>query len=642
MPVLIFLLLLVMNMPAQVAYDAQFVRCVIPETLTTDEIFPAVICMRNTGDSAWDITNTLLHSQNPYKNYTWGTYFILQHHGPMLAPGDTFDFTSHFRAPHSPGKFPFSWQCYNNNSRQLYGEIVPAESITVTQRIEQPPPPPPHQDSLLDSSDFEYLGSFKLPAISGHDNTFNRTGCALRIMPDSTRHLFLETGYPNSIYEVEIPQQFVKMTNNDGSVLNAALLVKEWGPVTWSNPGSGDQDPLDANGGFWWDDSAQTLYWTIFNSYYTGSGFPMLAASRLANDSVTNLKYWYLPMPSLVAWKGYWRGVTNIPKAFADTYTGGRDIGLGFGGMYSIGQTASRGPAIAAIQKPDISKDTVDLVEMLRYNTYTTPSEAAVRNGNYFGTGDDGGWWYYQPPNPWDGRFAYNSSCAAGVFIDLPDKHGYVAFATHLTGRIAYDWGGQVVDAHYEDDWYFYDLKDLGAAALGQIGPGTIQPTSFVAFNWPTPFENTTNRSVTGACFDEQTRTMYVYMPGSIDDVAYYRSPVIHAYYVKKDSVTAAESAVAVIAGPIFSVSPNPFNPATRIRIQEPSGYAQSKQEARSKNSEIRIFDIHGKLVQKLATDYLLLASGITWDASNQPSGLYIIRVQVGGKTLVKQALLLK
>ena len=498
--------------PASAApFDAQFVRCVIPDSLTTDQIFPAAICMRNTGDSAWDITNTLVHSQNPYKNYTWGTYFILQHNGPMLAPGDTFNFTSDFRAPHLPGKFTFQWQCFNNNSGQLFGEITPSESITVTQRLEQPPAPSAHKDSLLDSSDFEYLGSFKLPDLAGHDNTFSASGCALRIMPDSARRLFLETGSPNSIYEVEIPP-LVKMSDNDGSVLNAATLVKEWGEVTWAHPGSGDQDPLSP-AGFWWDDSDSTLYWSIYNSYYAGAGFPMLAATRLADDSVTNLKWWYLPLQRLPVWKAYWRGVTNIPQSFAHAYTGGRNIALGFGGMFSICQAASRGPAIAAIMKPDLTKDTVDLIEMLRY----AGSEAAVRDGDYFNTADENFIWGYQPPNPWTGKFTYGSGCAAGVFIDLPDKHGYVAFVTHATGRIGYDWGGVINDAHWEDCWYFYDLKDLGAAALGQTDPGTIQPASFVNWNWPAPFDSTANRAVSGACFDEQRRTLYVYMTGAID-----------------------------------------------------------------------------------------------------------------------------
>jgi hypothetical protein len=59
-------------------------------------------------------------------------------------------------------------------------------------------------------------------------------------------------------------------------------------------------------------------------------------------------------------------------------------------------------------------------------------------------------------------------------------------------------------------------------------------------------------------------------------------------------------------------------------------------------NIEIQIFDIHGKLVQKLATCSLILASGITWYASGQPSGVYILRVNDGVRALSKRIVLQK
>ncbi|OGJ84630.1 MAG: hypothetical protein A2268_11440 [Candidatus Raymondbacteria bacterium RifOxyA12_full_50_37] len=618
--------------PAQAAYDAQFVRCVIPETLITDEIFPAVICMRNTGDTAWPIADILLHSQYPANNYTWGTYFILQHHGNPVAPGDTFNFTSNFRAPHVPGKFGFAWQCYNNTAHQLFGEIVLAESIYVTQRLETPPPPPAHKDSLLDSSDFEYIGSFKLPALAGYDNTFVASGLALRTMPDGTKRMFLNTGtYTQCLYEVEVPQP-VRIADNDGSILNTAPLVKKWTTIAWDSVVAGEN--ITANGGFWWDDSTNILYWTHYNSYYAGSPFPVLAATRLADDgTVTNLKYWYLPQVPL--WKSYWRGVTHIPKTFADLYVGGRELALGFGGYFSICQTASNGPAIAAIQKPETSQDTMDLVEILRYNNFITPPEAAVRNGNYFNAGSGS----YQPPNPWEGKFAYGSTCAAGVFIDLPDKHGYVTFPRHFTGRIAYDWGGIVQDAHLEDDWYFYDLKELGEAALGNRAMGDVQPSSFVAYNWPAPV-GTTDHSVSGACFDEQTRIMYVYVSKSIDRTQYGASPVIHAYYVKADSSAGSEAACSGSSGsePEILASPNPFNPAVMIFV----GASRNIESNIASVTPLRlaIYAPNGRFVTDVTSK--LVNGRVLWDASRMPSGIYIVKARAGKRVLTKAITLVK
>jgi len=606
----------------QAAYDAQFVRCVIPETLTTDEIFPAVICMRNTGDTAWPITNILMYSQYPSNNYTWGTYFILQHHGDSIAPGDTFNFTSNLRAPSTPGTWAFAWQCYNRTASQLFGEIVPAESIHVKQRLEMPPPPPAHRDSLLDSSDFEYIGSFKLPAVTGYDNTFVPSGLALRTMPDGSKRFFLNTGtYTQCLYEVELPQ-LEKIEGSDYSALTTAALVKQWTTIAWDTAVSGEN--ITSNGGFWWDDSTNILYWTHYNSYYGGNGFPMLAATRLANDTVTNLKYWYLPLPRLATWKAYWRGVTRIPKTFADAYTGGRELALGFGGVYSLCQTASSGPAIAAIQKPDMIQDTVDMVEMLRY----IYPEAAVRNGNYFQANST--IWLYQPPSPWDGRFTDKSGCAAGVFIDLPDKKGYVAFVKHNTGRIGYDWGGSVVDPHYEDNWYFYDLKELGEAALGNRALGSVQPSSFNKINWPYPVSATeSSHTIAGACFDPQTRIMYVYC-----NFALGTRPAVHAYYVKIDSSASSETGLPGKTGPMLTVSPNPFNPKTKIAI--------SGQPAGGKTALIEIYNVHGTLVQKLPAASCPLSAGVTWDASGLPSGVYMLQVKINGCLLVRRVSLIK
>ncbi|OGJ85740.1 MAG: hypothetical protein A2268_09050 [Candidatus Raymondbacteria bacterium RifOxyA12_full_50_37] len=607
------------------AYDAQFVRCVIPETLTTDEIFPAVICMRNTGDTAWPIADILMHSQYPANNYTWGTYFILQHHGDSLAPGDTFNFTSNLRAPSTPGKWAFAWQCYHKTVGQLFGEIVPAESIYVQQRLETPPPPPQHVDSLLDSSDFEYIGSFKLPTVASYDHAYVASGLALRTMPDGSKRFFLNTGtYTQCLYEVEMPQ-LEKIEGTNHSTLNTAALIKQWATIAWDSAIGGEN--ITANSGFWWDDSTNILYWTHCNSYYAGSPFPVLAATRLADDgTITNLKYWYMPQVPL--WKAYWRGITHIPKTFADTYTGGRDLALGFGGIYSICQTASSGPAIAAIQKPDILQDTLDLVEVLRY----IYPEAAVRNGNYFLANTT--IWIYQPPSPWDGRFTSGSTCATGVFIDLPDKKGYVAFVRHTTGRIGYDWGGVGVDYHYEDDWYFYDLKELGDAALGNQALGSVQPSSFVKIDWPYPVSNTaTYHSVSGACFDPQTRIMYVYCSFALD-----REPAVHAYHVKEDSSLGSEAVRTGGSGPEIAASPNPFNPAVVISVGASRNIEGNNVSVTPLH--VAIYTISGRMITDLSKQ--MVNGRVSWDASHMPSGLYIVQAHIRGKVLTKSIILMK
>ncbi|OGJ84624.1 MAG: hypothetical protein A2268_11410 [Candidatus Raymondbacteria bacterium RifOxyA12_full_50_37] len=614
-----FAFLLSMNVVAQSTFNSQFISVVIPDTLTTDEIFPATIKFKNTGTSTWGAGGEVFYliSQNPTRNYTWGTYFIILGQGHTVAPGDTFNFASNLRAPSTPGKWAFAWQCSTVTGHELFGDVVRAESIYVTQRLETPPPPPQHKDSLLDSSDFEYIGSFKLPAVAGYENRYVASGLALRTMPDGSKRFFLNTGtYAQCLYEVALPQ-LAKIEGNSYSALNTATLVKKWTTIAWDSTVSGEN--LTANGGFWWDDSTNILYWTHYNGYYTGRPFPVLTATRLADDgTITNLKYWYLP--EVPRWKAYWRGITHIPKTFADLYTGGRELALGFGGDYSIIQTASCGPSIAAIQKPDTAKDTLDLVEVLRY----IYPEAAVRNGNYFlGNSTI---WIYQPPSPWDGRFTTGSTCWAGVFIDLPDKKGFVAFVKHGTGRLGYDYGGNTIDPHLEDNWYFYDLKELGDAALGNQTLGSVQPSSFNKIEWPYPVSNTQiYHSMSGACFDPQTRIMYVYLSFALGG-----EPAVHAYYVKTDSSLANErSSGAAHSGQLLATYPNPFNPAVMVSV---AGIY--------KCTSLRVYNTNGQMITDI-TQQLVNGRAI-WDASNQPGGIYVIKAVTDKKVLVKKAVLVK
>jgi len=85
-----------------------------------------------------------------------------------------------------------------------------------------------------------------------------------------------------------------------------------------------------------------------------------------------------------------------------------------------------------------------------------------------------------------------------------------------------------------------------------------------------------------------------------------------------------------------FSVSepfPNPFNPETQIQYTLPE----------NSNIRIEVFDINGKLVNKIFSGYQLKGSYRTyWNAANFPSGIYIIRIQTGAHLLSKKCSLIK
>jgi hypothetical protein len=83
----------------------------------------------------------------------------------------------------------------------------------------------------------------------------------------------------------------------------------------------------------------------------------------------------------------------------------------------------------------------------------------------------------------------------------------------------------------------------------------------------------------------------------------------------------------------LFHNYPNPFNPVTTIGYELPE----------SQNITLQIFDITGRLVETLYSGYKEAGHwDATWDASDQSSGIYIYRLQVGDEHISRKMLLLK
>jgi hypothetical protein len=80
------------------------------------------------------------------------------------------------------------------------------------------------------------------------------------------------------------------------------------------------------------------------------------------------------------------------------------------------------------------------------------------------------------------------------------------------------------------------------------------------------------------------------------------------------------------------TASPNPFTKMTSIRIS--SEFRVSSDEFR-----VIIFDLKGR---KLATRNSQLETSFTWNASGLPSGIYLLKASVNGKSLTKRLFLQK
>ncbi len=512
--------------------DAAFVKMKVPEKVITDQVFPVAVTMRNIGAKAWWCEAVRLRAVEPLNNLNWGTNYILIRQGFSVRSGSEYTFQSYLRAPSKPGKVAFQWRV-NKDGKTWFGQTTPARTIQVDARpaapaaTTAPAERDPAAKKVLTFDDFEYVGSFKPPKhVKDARGAFSESGLALREMPDGTKRLFMNFTHPAQVlFEIEIPP-LVKVADGKHAPLKVAEIKKIWGGIRAPETGEGGISP---NGNFVWDESKKTLYWTSYHGYKTGAAPPVLGASKLQDDGkVASYGPWFTPK-SVGYYKSYWGGVTRLSKGFADKYTGGRTLALGFGGYYSICAPASRGPALGAIAEPDPAKKTVDIVELLYYGR----GAMAPRDGDYLNA--NCGYWGEQPDTPTKGYWTYDDWARAGAFIDTPArkvvgrpaKHGYVVFVQLGTGRLGYDFGS-ITSAGRAQYWYFYDPDELGKAARGRFEkPWKIVPRSMTKVRYPL------GGLVTGSCYDEKAGLLYVCCTWAYSDGGRESFPCVHVYRLK-------------------------------------------------------------------------------------------------------------
>jgi hypothetical protein len=504
---------------ARLGYDAAFVGLAAPERVTAYEVFPVTITLRNTGLDPWEGGAIRLRAVNPPNDRTWGTDYILIAQGTAVRSGQEYTFRSHLKAPADPGKVNFRWQVCKDGEK-WFGEVTPAKVIEVVagqstaHKTIVPQEKTRNGNQVLDFDDFKYLGSFKPPKIvNDARGAFSESGLALRPMPDGRDRLFVNYTHPAQVlFEIEIPE-LVKVQDGQHADLKTAEVKKIWGSLKIPRAG---QETLSPNGGFVWSEERKTLFWTWYHGYKTGEAPPVLGATRLSDDgTLTHSGPWHVTAPGGL-YKSYWGGVLTLPRAFADQYTGGKSLALGFGGYYSICGPASRGPALGAIAEPSAGQTSVPVTALL-YHPHETP---APRDGDYFNA--NCGFWSDQPAGPERGVWTYDDWCRAGAFVETKTGQAYVAFVRLGTGRLGYDFG-TITSAGAAEYWYCYDPRDLGAAAGGRKPPWQITPSSMTRVHYPL------GRTVTGACFDSRTGRLYLCVSWAYPD-GLESFPVIHVY----------------------------------------------------------------------------------------------------------------
>ena len=83
----------------------------------------------------------------------------------------------------------------------------------------------------------------------------------------------------------------------------------------------------------------------------------------------------------------------------------------------------------------------------------------------------------------------------------------------------------------------------------------------------------------------------------------------------------------------LYENFPNPFNPSTSLRFT--LSFAS--------HIKLSVFDLAGKQIDVLISDYLPAGNHlIVWNAQNQVSGVYLVRLESGTETQIRRMTLLK
>ena len=100
--------------------------------------------------------------------------------------------------------------------------------------------------------------------------------------------------------------------------------------------------------------------------------------------------------------------------------------------------------------------------------------------------------------------------------------------------------------------------------------------------------------------------------------------------------VANSSSEVAVNMPSSFGLSaayPNPFNPSTSINLYVPM----------EGNVNVQVYDLSGRIVSTLLSGVQAKGNySLTWNASEQASGMYLVRAETAGNVAMQKILLLK
>ncbi|OGJ84797.1 MAG: hypothetical protein A2487_05935 [Candidatus Raymondbacteria bacterium RifOxyC12_full_50_8] len=471
----------------------------------------------------------------------------------------------------------------------------------------------PEQEPLIQRADFTYIGAFSMSTAEIGTSRFGYSGAAVTYYkdPSTGKHtLFMEghNWYPGNVAQIEVPPDSMLVKTTTYSSMHRATVLQAFADVTDGH--------IQTDIGY-----MSRLYGMLpYNgrlivtaaSFYDGACAQVNSHGVSGfNLSLDNDFQGFFAMDAVANPRSVAAHMTTIPLEWQPLLGG---PALSGGQALSILSCSTGGPAATVFDPDDVGvRDTIPGTTVVFY-----PNDHKLEDCQIGDTCDLFNW----------------SSVFCGIAFP-PGSRSVLFFGSHGIGEFCYDHppeivcydpvlGGKGSHAYpYVHRIWAYDANDLlqvknGAKQCWEIRPYGVWTMDEMCSDG--------SCTMTGAGYDPETGRLYI-----TDRQA--EEPHVHVYQIAVPGNSRIARAVVSGANAVMSVLPNPFNPRTRISV---SGIGADN------TCEMSIYGFNGTLIEKRVANGAQLAHGIMWNAEHRPSGIYIVKVALQGKTMTKQVFLLK
>ncbi len=337
----------------------------------------------------------------------------------------------------------------------------------------------------ISSSNFKYVASSLLPKKAFNLSTAYTTGM-LTHRREGDKLLFYTDAHINTggkIYEFVIPQQnksYAVKTKEIGGIYGGRKLDSKGKPITGENG--------HIVSGLRYDEETDNMYWNYGANYkpnaWSDPSYGRTRFSTLVSEG---------PHSNIFAANTRRGGTVKIPKWISDS-TGMGDLGIGFGGYYSIIEGGCAGPCLMVGNKKVI---------YYPWATGTDHKGHAPRPNDYNVEKDQT--WLGQNGGTWTAadEIGGDIHSSGATWIDEPDMSGFLVWCSQGVGNITYDNGAVRCDRRV-NRLYSYNTFDISLSYRGGISPWDVIPD---IYEWEV--QGGYNGRVCGVTYDKVTKTLY-------------------------------------------------------------------------------------------------------------------------------------